>query len=408
MDLNDTHCLIIGASHAGGNLATALRKEGWVGRITLLGAETSLPYRHPPLSKDYLTGAKQEADLELFSASALHAAGIELLLGEEATAIDRQRHEVTLKTGRQLGYTKLALCTGARVRTLPIPGGDLAGVHYLRTLTDARQIRAQIREGGHAVIIGGGYIGLETAASLRKLGMQVTLLEVQPRLLERVTAPVLSAWFQRQHEQQGVRILPGVSALSITGETQVSGVICSHGEHLPADLVIIGIGVIPNTHLAEAAGLQVGNGVIVNELTQTSDPDIVAAGDCANHPDALYGFRLRLESVPNALEQARTAAATLCGKHKPYRSLPWFWSEQYDFKLQIAGINAGYDAVVVRGDPESKVFSVWYLRQNQVIACDCINQNADFALAKKLISQPASINAADLADPAFDLASCCG
>ena len=396
-------CLIIGASHAGAQLATTLRKEGWEGKILVIGDEDILPYHRPPLSKALMTGEKEPDQLDIIKVTAYEKANVEFKLSTRVESIDRDNKQVVLVGGETLSYDKLALCTGARVRKLDIPGGDLAGVHYLRTMADAQAIKADVKPGGKAVIVGGGYIGLETASSLRKLGMEVSVLEMMGRVLERVTAPELSDYYTQLHEGHGVKIHTDAQALALEGSERVEKVVCNNDLSLDADLVIIGIGVIPNIELAEAAGLEVGNGVIVNDRACTNDPDIVAAGDCTFHPNDLLGFQLRLESVPNAMEQARTAAATICGNDKTYHALPWFWSDQYDIKLQIAGFNKGYDKVVLRGEPSSNQFVAWYLKGEQVLAADCINSGKEFMLAKKLLAAKVTATPEQLADVEFDL-----
>ena len=403
--MNDQQtCIIIGASHAGAQLATSVRKEGWQGRILLIGDEPQAPYHRPPLSKALLMQEKTAGELDIFKPTVYDKAGVELQLGRRVKAIDRAGKTLILDNNETLPYDKLALCTGARVRTLDIPGADLAGVHYLRTLADAEAIQQQVKPGAKAVIVGGGYIGLETAASLRKLGMEVTVLEMMNRVLERVTAPQLSDYYSRLHRQQGVNIITNAQAQAILGNGRVQQVQCNNDLVLDADLVIVGIGVIPNTELAAAAGLAIENGIVVDEFAGTGDPDIVAAGDCTFHPNDLLGYRLRLESVPNAMEQAKTAAATLCGKAKAYHALPWFWSDQYHIKLQIAGFNKGYDRVVLRGSPDSHQFVAWYLQGDKILAADCINSPREFMQAKKIIGQQLALKATDLADCQQDLA----
>lgn len=403
MPTSNQTCVIIGASHAGSSLATAVRKEGWLGRILVLGDEPVLPYHRPPLSKALLLGEKTLDQLEIFKAAVYEKANVELRLGVSVEKIDRAGKTVLLNDGESIAYDKLGLCTGARVRKLDIPGANLKGVHYLRTLADAQAIQANVKPGGKAVIVGGGYIGLETAASLRKLGMDVTVLEMMNRILERVTAPELSAYYSDLHQRQGVNIMLNAQALELHGNGHVRQVVCNEGRVLDADLVIIGIGVIPNTELAADAGLEIDNGVVVNEFAQTTDPDIVAVGDCTNHPNDLLGYRLRLESVPNAMEQAKSAAATICGRQKSYHALPWFWSDQYNAKLQIAGMNRGYDKVVIRGIPSTDQFVAWYLKGDKILAADCINSPKEFMLAKKIIGQKVVLKESDLADSGIDL-----
>ncbi|ELB94754.1 MULTISPECIES: NAD(P)/FAD-dependent oxidoreductase [unclassified Rhodococcus (in: high G+C Gram-positive bacteria)] len=388
--------VIVGASHAGAQLAAGLRQEGWTGEIVLIGEESALPYQRPPLSKAYLAGKSTLGELAIRSAEFYSKQGIQLL---EATveAIDRSAGHLSLSTGDALPYDKLALCTGARPRRLPTPGADLAGVYYLRTAADVEKIREATSPGRRAVIVGGGYIGLETAASLRALGLEVTVLEATGRVLERVTAPEVSAFFDRIHREEGVNIRTGARVEALSGDGRVREVILASGESIPADLVIVGIGVEPNTELAAAAGLVVDNGVVIDDQTRTSDPDIVAAGDCASHDMARYGRRIRLESVPSAGEQAKVAAATVCGKSKKIAALPWFWSDQYDLKLQIAGLNTGYDEVVLRGDPtRDRDFTCFYLRAGELIAADCIKRPRDFMFSKRVITQQLPIDRAEL------------
>ena len=388
--------VIVGASHAGAQLAASLRQEGWDGEIVLVGNESAAPYQRPPLSKAYLAGNCTVDKLAIRSAEFYTKLRIEVL---DATveAIDRAAGHLSLSTGEVLPYDRLALCTGARPRRLSTPGADLAGVFYLRTAADVEMIRDATRPGRRAVIIGGGYIGLETAASLRALGLEVTVLEATERVLERVTAPEVSAFFDRIHREAGVNIQTGARVEALSGDGKVGEVVLAGGESISADLVIVGIGVEPNTELAAAAGLVVDNGVVIDDQAQTSDSAIMAAGDCVSHDMARYGRRIRLESVPSAAEQAKVAAATVCGKSKTISALPWFWSDQYDLKLQIAGLNTGYDEVVLSGDPtRDRDFTCFYLRAGELIAADCINRPRDFMFSKRVITQQVPVERAEL------------
>lgn len=388
--------LIVGASHAGAQLVASLRQEGWTGEIVLVGEESALPYQRPPLSKAFLTGRCAVGELAIRSAD-FYAKQQIRILDATVQAIDRTAKHVTLNTGETLRYDKLALCTGARPRRLRIPGAELAGVHYLRTAADVELIHEATSRSRRAVIVGGGYIGLETAASLRALGLEVTVLEATERVLERVTAPEVSAFFDRVHREEGVNIRTGALVAALSGHSKVRDVILANGESIPADFVIVGIGVQPNTELAAAAGLTVDNGVVIDDQTRTSDHDIVAAGDCASHDMARYGRRIRLESVPSAAEQAKVAAATLCGKPKKIAALPWFWSDQYDLNFQIAGLNTGYDDVVLSGDPtRDRDFTCFYLRGGELIAADCVNRPRDFMFSKRAITQQTPIDRAEL------------
>lgn len=394
--MTSQRALIVGAGHAGAQLAASLRQEGWTGEIVLIGEESALPYQRPPLSKGYLAGKSTLDELAIRSAKFYTEQGIQLL-NAKVEAIDRSAGHLVLSTGDALPYDKLALCTGARPRRLSIPGANLVGVYYLRTAADVEMIREATSPGCRAVIIGGGYIGLETAASLRALGLEVTVLEATERVLERVTAPAVSAFFDRIHREEGVNIRTGALVEALSGDGRVREVFLSSGESIPTDLVIVGIGVEPNTELAAAAGLVVDNGVVIDAQTRTSDPDIVAAGDCASHDMARYGRRIRLESVPSAGEQAKVAAATVCGKSKMIAALPWFWSDQYDLKLQIAGLNTGYDEVVLSGDPtRDRDFTCFYLRAGELIAADCINRPRHFMFSKRVITQRLPIGRTEL------------
>lgn len=388
--------VILGASHAGAQLAASLRQEGWAGEIVLIGDESVLPYQRPPLSKAYLAGKSALDELAIRSGEFYAKQEIQLL---DATvdAIDRSARRLSLRTGEALSYDKLALCTGARPRRLTTPGADLPGVHHLRTAADVEAIRAAATAGQRTVIIGGGYIGLETAASLRALDLEVTVLEAAEHVLERVTAPEVSAFFTRIHRSEGVDIRTSALVEAIAGEKQVQGVVLAGGESIPADLVVVGIGVEPNIELAVEAGLVVDNGVLIDSQARTSDPHIVAAGDCASNDLPRYGRRIRLESVPSAAEQAKVAAATICGKSKEITALPWFWSDQYDIKLQIAGLNTGYDEIILDGDPRrGRDFTCYYLRQGELIAADCVNRPRDFMFSKRAITQRTPVARADL------------
>ncbi len=401
MGSSNQNCVIIGASHAAAQLVVSLRRgvggqNGWTGTITLIGDETELPYHHPPLSKDFLSGTKTIEDIRIRPAAAYETAGVTLALGTRVSAIDRSAKTVSTDSGQAIPYDKLVLCTGARVRKLPIEGADLDGVFYLRDSTDVMKIKAAIVEGGRAIIIGGGYIGLESAASLTKMGMAVTVLEASARILSRVTAPQMSTFYKRVHSEEGVDIRESSSAVAIhrhdDPELAALDVETADGTRLAADIVIIGIGVIPNTELAQDAGLTVGNGIVVDEFCQTSDPDIYAAGDVTWHYNPIYDRHIRLESVPNATEQAKTVAAHINsgedGAPKPYNSLPWFWSDQFDLKLQIAGLSTGYDDIIIRGDSEnSRSFAAYYFLGERLLAVDAVNAPRDFMMAKMTLSK---------------------
>lgn len=402
------NCIIVGASHAAAQLAPSLRQEGWQGRIIIIGDEPHAPYHRPPLSKTFLSGEKTLEQLHIRPLAAYDKIDAEFKLGLRVETIDRENKTVQLDNGEQLSYEKLALCTGSRPRQIPLSGADLKGVHYLRTVADIEGIRHDLENSvtpAKVVIIGGGYIGLETAAALNKLGVKVTVLEMMERILQRVTAPAISEFYHQVHSDAGVDIKTSIGVDKLCGEDKVTAVQCNNGLLIDADVVIIGAGIVPNIELAEDAGLEIDNGIAVDAFAQTSDPDIVAAGDCSSYPHRLIGRRVRLESVPNATEQAKTAAASICNKQLENHTHPWFWSDQYDIKLQIAGFNAGYDSVLVRGDQQSRCFSVWYFKGEQLLAVDCINNAKEFMQAKQLLAKGINPSPGHVCDPDFDLKS---
>jgi 3-phenylpropionate/trans-cinnamate dioxygenase ferredoxin reductase component len=399
------HVVIVGAGQAGAQVAVSLRQLGYGGEITLLGEERQLPYQRPPLSKAYLSGEMALERTWLRSESYYAKHGIAFRPGVRVVRILREERAVVCAEGARLGYDALVLCTGTRARELSVPGVDLPGVLYLRTLADADRIRVAVQAGASAVIVGGGYIGLEVAASLRKLGCSVTVVEALERVMNRVVAPPVSAFFAAEHARRGVEVVTDAAVASLEGESRVERVVCTDGRAFAADLVVIGIGAVPNDELAQDAGLEVANGVVVDAFGRTSDPVIFAAGDVTNHPNALFARRLRLESVHNAMEQAKAAARTIAGQPQPYVDVPWFWSDQYDLKLQIAGVGAPDDELILRGDPAARAFSCLHLRQDRLVAIDCVNRGGDFLAAKKLIGTRAVVERPRAADPDLPLAS---
>lgn len=391
--------IIIGASHAAAQTGVSLRQAGWEGDITIVGDEAVLPYHRPPLSKEFLSGQKSIDDILIRPAESYEAAKIDLKLDTRVGAIDRAEKIILTDDGETLPYDKLVLTMGARIRRLPVPGEDLEGVFYLRNTADVLAIKAKAQTSKTAVIIGGGYIGLETAASLRKQGLDVTVLEAMPRILQRVTATEMSSFYKRIHLEEGVQILENVMASEIQQGDGNLQILTSCGKTLPADMVIIGIGVIPNIELAEAAGLNIGNGIKVNEFCQTSDPDIYAAGDVTWHYNPIYETHVRLESVPNATEQGKVVANHITGQAKPYRSLPWFWSDQYDLKLQIAGLSTDYDDVIIRGNiGTSRSFAAFYFKDDKFIAVDAVNAPRDFMFGKMALTKSQNLQKSKLAD----------
>ena len=392
-------CIIVGGSHAGAQVAISLRQEGWGGGILVISNEAHLPYHRPPLSKGFVLGDKQLNDILLRPATYFEKHNVEFLLNTQVESLNREQRCIKTSDGKTHRYTKLALTTGARVRKINIPGSDLKGIHYLRSAADAEAIKHDTTNAKNVVIVGGGYIGLELAASFKKAGLNVTVLEMAQRVLARVAAAEVAEFYSRVHREEGVTIVTQTSAEAFTGSQRVESVEATDGNSYPADLVIVGVGVIPNSELASDAGLPTDNGIVVDEFAQTADEHIVAAGDVTFHPNALLGRSLRLESVPNATEQAKTAAASMCGKEKSYASLPWFWSDQFDLKLQIAGVNHDYDEVVLRGDAKtSRSLAAFYLKNKKVIAVDCINRAPEFAAIKKALTKGLSVKVEDLAN----------
>ncbi|WP_428309720.1 NAD(P)/FAD-dependent oxidoreductase [Hydrocarboniphaga sp.] len=395
--------LIVGAGHAAGELAIALRMNGYTGAVTLVGDEPHLPYQRPPLSKAFLSGEITIDRLHVKAPATYDNAKIEFIPNALATRIDRVAKTVTLQDGRQLSYGKLVLATGGRPRLLSLPDervNKAPNLHYLRTIGHVDGMREQFKPGNKLVIIGGGYIGLEVAAVARKKGIDVTVLEAMPRVLQRVTAPELSEFYSRVHTEAGVHILvnTALTGFEFDESGKVTTVLAGDGLRIPADVVIVGIGLIPNVEIAQEAGLLVDNGIAVDEYGQTSDPDILAIGDCSSHPSAYAGRRIRLESVPSALEQARSAAALLVGQLKPYNAVPWFWSDQYDLKLQMVGLNQGYDTVVLRGSPANRNFLAFYLKDGVLLAVDSVSRPQEFMIAKKLVAEKIKGDPAQLAD----------
>ncbi len=395
--------VVVGGGHAGAQAVDSLRRDGFTGRLVLVAAEPLLPYQRPPLSKKYLAGEFEADRLPIRHAQYYETIHCEVLLGNPAVAIDTARRRLALADGKMLDYNKLVLAIGGHARPLPVPGADLDGVHVLRTMADVNAIRARLAPDLRAAIVGAGYIGLECAATLRKLGIEVTVIEMMDRVMSRVVAPEMSRFYHQEHVSHGVTVLTGKRVGAFTGGGKLEAVECTDGTRIPAELAIVGIGLVPDTALAAEAGLACDDGITVDEHCRTSDPDIYAIGDCCNHPSPRYGRRIRLESVDNAFEQAKSAAANICGKPTVHDKVPWFWSDQYELKLQIVGLSQHYDRVVLRGDPDSRAFSCCYLRDGELIALDAVNLARDFMAARKLIAERARPDVARLADSAVAL-----
>ena len=372
--------LIVGAGQAGAALAAKLRSLGHKDEIVMLGDEPAPPYQRPPLSKAYLLGEMEEDRLWLRAPEFWAENGVDLRLGQAVTDLDPTARTVTVGD-EVLDYDQLALTTGSTPRRLPPAlGGALEGVYTVRTLADVDAMRAEFQPGRRVIIVGGGYIGLEAAAVAARLGLHVTVLEMAPRILQRVAAPETSDHIRALHQSHGVTVMEGTALDRLQGDDRVTGAILQDGRILQADFVIVGVGITPNTHLAEQAGLAIDNGIATDTLGRTSDPSIWAAGDCASFPHA--GGRLRLEAVGNAIDMAEAVAANMLGANQPYHAKPWFWSDQYDLKLQIAGLNTGYDRIVTRTEGGT---SFWYYRGDTLLAVDAMNDSRAYMVGKRLI-----------------------
>jgi 3-phenylpropionate/trans-cinnamate dioxygenase ferredoxin reductase subunit len=394
-----TKVVVIGAGQAGSRLVSSLREKGFEGEITVLGNEGRAPYERPPLSKGYLSGKAAANDLLIRPESYYAENGISLCSECEALRIDRQRQVVVTAVGDH-SYDQLVIATGARPRKLPAEiGGALDGVYTLRTIGDVEAMRPSLVAGAHAVIIGGGYIGLEAAAAFRELGLKVTVVEMAERILQRVAAKETSDYFRQLHQSRGVRIMEGTGLKSLTGSAKVTGAVLADGTELVADIVLVGIGVVPAIEIAVAAGLEIDNGIAVDASGKTSDPAIWAIGDCASVPGALG--RIRLESVPNAIAMAELVADNILGASRSYSALPWFWSDQYDVTLQIAGLNFGYDRVIDR--VAGPAISHWYFRGDNLVSVDALNDPRAFQVGKRLLEMGKTPDERLLKDAEADL-----
>ncbi|MDJ0349579.1 FAD-dependent oxidoreductase [Cryobacterium sp. PH29-G1] len=403
-----TGTLIVGAGQAGLQLAVSLRENGYSAPITIAGAEPWGAYQRPPLSKSFLNGDVDEDNLSLRATDFYTENAIDARIGTRIwdirLAASGRGGEAFTGDGRVLGFEKLALTTGSRPRRLTIPGADLTGVCYLRSIPDATHLRTLLGVAHTVVVIGGGFIGLEAAAAARRRGLDVTLVESYGRLLQRVVAPPVSAFYRGAHDRRGVHFRLGSGVIALHGDERVTGVELSDGTVLPADVVIVGIGVEPRIELAHRLGLTCSRGIVVDESARTSNPTVVAAGDCTvqphpQHPDTLVS----LESVQNAVDQAKVAAATLLGRNRPPTTVPWFWSDQGDLKLQIAGLSTGFDDFVVRGEPDSESFSVLYYRDGHLIAADAVNRPHDFMAVKRALSLGSTIPSEEATNTDFTL-----
>lgn len=396
--------VIVGTGQAGFQTAASLRAEGYAEPITLIGEEPHIPYQRPPLSKGFPLGAQDLESIELRPGTFYDDHRIELIAGKRVISIDRAASQVTVALGARVPYEELVLAVGARNRNLPIPGADLDGVLYLRSLDEAIVLKERLKLAQEIVVIGGGFIGLELAAVASTIGKSVTVLEALPRLMSRVVAPIISDFYRELHTGKGVKVLCGAAVSEIAGASgKVRSVVLSDGSKYPADLVLVGIGVVPNVELARDAGLTISNGIAVNEFLQTADENIYAIGDCAEHPCIFAGARIRLESVQNAADQAQCVAGAIAGRPHPYRALPWFWTDQFDVKLQMAGISQGHDRIVTRGNAESRKLSVFYFLLERLVAIDSINRPVDHMAGRKIIAAGVPLTPEQAADESVDL-----
>jgi 3-phenylpropionate/trans-cinnamate dioxygenase ferredoxin reductase component len=402
-DFMTSTILIVGAGQAGAQAVDTLRREGFGGRLVLIGDEPHLPYQRPPLSKQFLAGEMTAERLPFRHHAFYEQHRIELKLGLPALSIDPVGRRVTLADAQVLSYDRLLLSLGARSRPLGCPGAELPGIHYLRSIADVDAIRAALRVGARVVIIGGGYIGLETAATARKLGCAVTVLEMADRVMNRVVASRVSEYFEHEHRTQGIKIVCNTRVVRLEGARSVERVVCADGSSYEADLLIAGIGAVPETKLAADAGLTCENGIVVDSHCCTSDPAIYAAGDCTNHPSVRFGMRVRLESVDNAFEQGKSAALNMLERATVHDRVPWFWSDQFDNKLLIVGLSQGFDQQILRGDPATRAFTVCYLKGGELIALEAVNHSKDYMAGRKLIAERARPDTEKLADQRIPL-----
>ncbi len=397
--------VIVGGGQAAVQVVHSVRQHGFDGNITLVGEEPHPPYQCPPLSKKYLAGELPRERLFLRPESFYESRGVELLLGTKVEELELGPRRVRLNDGRALSWDRLALATGSRARRTGLPGDDLKGVHYVRTIGDIDAVADRFQPDAKVVIVGAGYIGLETAAVAIGCGLDVTVLEAFDRVLGRVVCEEVAGFFHSVHTQAGVRIVCGAQVSAFIGADRVEAVETAAGERFPCDLVMVGIGVLPNVELARSAGLECDNGIRVDSYGRTGEPGVVAAGDCTNHPHPFVGRSVRLESVNNAIEQAKAAASSLAGTARPFEDIPWFWSDQYDIKLQIAGLALDYNEVAIRGDIGERRFAAYYLRDGRPIAIDAVNSPQDFMNGKKLLASRTKLSADEIADSAVDLSS---
>ena len=395
--------VIVGAGQSAAQCVLTLKRNNFEKPIVVIGEEDHLPYQRPPLSKDYLSGKVELDRVYMKTQDFYDQNNVTVKVATKVLSLDRKEKMVHLSKGEALPYENLVLATGSRVRQLEVEGSDLKNINYLRSINDSTNLKDQFQKGKSLVIIGAGYIGLEVAAAAVKKGMRVTVVEMENRVMSRTVDPIISDYFDTLHRNKGVEIILGSALEKFEGKAFVEKVVCTDGTTLDADSVVVGVGILPNQELAESAGLRCNNGILVNEFGRTEDPSIFACGDCTNHPNFYVNKNIRLESVHNALEQAKTVALSLLGKPEKYDQVPWFWSDQFEEKLQIVGLSGDHDKTVVRGSIEENFFMLFYLKRGELIAVDSVNNPKDFLISKKLVANKLKISSDVLGDQSVDL-----
>ena len=395
--------VVIGSGQAAIQAVMSLKRNEFTGSIKVIGEEDHLPYQRPPLSKDFLLEEYKPERVSLKKKEFYEENGVDLILGKRAESIDTILKEITLSDENKIRYDQLVIATGSRVRKLNVPGSDKKGIYYLRDLDDANALKQRLKKNKKMVIVGAGYIGLEVASVAASLGVEVTVIEMANRVMNRTVDPMISSYYQKLHESHGVKIHLDNGLKAFEGGDSVNAVLCSDGLMLEADLVVIGAGVLPNQEIAIEAGLECNNGIMVNEFGETSTAHVYACGDCTNHPNKGLNTRLRLESVHNAMEQSKTVANTIMGNKEPYDQVPWFWSDQYDHKLQLVGISGDHDEVVMRGLESEQKFLLFYLKNSELIAVNAINSSKEFLICRKLVANKVKISSDVIKDQSVNL-----
>ena len=395
--------VVIGSGQAAVQTVMSLKRNGFSGSIRIIGEEDHLPYQRPPLSKDFLLDEYKPERVSLKKKEFYEENGVDLILGKRAESIDTILKEITLSDENKIRYDQLIIATGSRVRKLNVPGSDKKGLYYLRDLDDANALKQRLKKNKKMVIVGAGYIGLEVASVAASLGVEVTVIEMANRVMNRTVDPMISSYYQKLHESHGVKIHLDNGLKAFEGDDSVNAVLCSDGLMLEAELVVIGAGVLPNQEIAIEAGLECNNGIMVNEFGETSTAHVYACGDCTNHPNKGLNTRLRLESVHNAMEQSKTVANTIMGNKEPYDQVPWFWSDQYDHKLQLVGISGDHDEVVMRGLESEQKFLLFYLKNSELIAVNAINSSKEFLICRKLVANKVKISSDVIKDQSVNL-----